>query len=479
MNASVVHENAPRRYGVAGDSKGFVVSDLISRIEAACSAGLNGGVPEFLADRRAKPVGGMTFDPLGKKLDLYEQFRSFESDRADAIILPCFAAHAFLEEVQGEVRLPVFPLFEALLAKLDRDYASVRRIGVLSTDFVQDSGLFERHLAMSNRTVVYPDADIRKACVMPAMAAGATGFLEGLRQACRHLIAAGAEVIVPGNAELFQATTSLQVEGLPVLDVVQFYADSIVSTSPAPLKKHFKIGVVGGVGPAATVDLLNKIVVNTDARCDQEHVKIVVEQNPQIPDRTANLLNGGLDPSVALYATCRRLQDDDANIIVIPCNTAHAFVPRIQPYLSIPIVNMLHATMAYLGDRFPRQKRVGLLATSGTIETRVYHDAAQSVGVELLVPDEENQAQVMAAIYGPRGVKAGYTEGECVERLLAAMTSLVLRGAEILILGCTELPLLMQANPAYPMAGTTVAIVDPTEILARTCIRLAREHAAA
>ena len=117
--------------------------------------------------------------------------------------------------------------------------------------------------------------------------------------------------------------------------------------------RPFKIGVVGGVGPAATADFMQKIVRNTTAARDQDHIKIVVEQNPQIPDRTANLIGDGPDPTVALYATCKKLEAGDADLIAIPCNTAHAFVERIQPYLSIPIVNMLHETVQHLAQHAP------------------------------------------------------------------------------------------------------------------------------
>ena len=475
MTVSVEHAEVSRRYGVAGNSSEFSVSDLLARLDAARAAGC---APEILVDRQSQAsVGGtQPFDPIREKLALYDQFRGFfrglDRERVDAIILPSFLGHVFLAELQGEVQLPVFNLFEALGEHLERMHPTVRRIGVLTSDFLQRSGLFERFLATDRRRLVYADTLGSNADAMAADGG------ETLATACARLVAQGAEVIVLGSDGMAPMRAALHAEGFPVLDVNRIYAEFILAGPPVAVKKAFKIGVVGGVGPAATVDLLNKIVVNTDARRDQEHIKVVVEQNPQIPDRTENLLKDGIDPTVALYATCKRLQADDADIIVIPCNTAHAFVPRIQPYLSIPIVNMLDATMATLSQTWPGQKQVGLLATSGTISTRVYHEAARAVGIELLVPDDENQAQVMDAIYGPRGVKAGFTEGECLTQLLAAMTSLVARGAEILILGCTELPLLMPQNPAYPIAGKTVAIVDPTEILAKTCIRLARAHEA-
>ena len=99
-------------------------------------------------------------------------------------------------------------------------------------------------------------------------------------------------------------------------------------------------------------------------------------------------------------------------------------------------------------------------------------------GLELIVPDEANQAGVMAAIYGPAGVKAGHTSGRCVDELMAALASLVRRGAEVVILGCTELPLLIAQHDAFPVAGGTVVLLDPTEILARQCVRLASLAAA-
>ena len=120
---------------------------------------------------------------------------------------------------------------------------------------------------------------------------------------------------------------------------------------------------------------MDKIVRNTPAGRDQEHIKLVVEQNPQIPDRTKNLIGDGIDPTIALYSTCKRLEADEADIIAIPCNTAHAFVERIQPYLSIPIVNMLFETAECIRREHRSCKRIGLLATSGTIGSRVYHDA--------------------------------------------------------------------------------------------------------
>lgn len=191
------------------------------------------------------------------------------------------------------------------------------------------------------------------------------------------------------------------------IDSNLIYARYVIANGAQASAKEFKIGVVGGVGPAATVDFVGKIVRNTKANKDQDHIKLVVEQNPQIPDRTENLIGNGTDPTIALYSPCKKLESADADIIAIPCNTAHAFVERIQPYLGIPVINMLTATVEHIQVTLPKDSAVGLLATNGTLKSGIYAEAAANAEIKLLVPDDEYQAKVMNAIYGDRGVKAG------------------------------------------------------------------------
>jgi aspartate racemase len=158
----------------------------------------------------------------------------------------------------------------------------------------------------------------------------------------------------------------------------------------------------------------------------------------------------------------------------MPCNTAHAYVERIQASLSIPIVNMLSETVRHIDTHCQGHNKVGLLATAGTVTSGVYHEATRGSLFELLVPDAEHQALVMDAIYGSQGVKAGFTDGQCKQTLLKALEHLVKRGASVIILGCTELPLVLPEDPAFEVAGRTVVLLDPTAILARSCVSLAR-----
>jgi aspartate racemase len=407
--------------------------------------------------------------------------RGFEQRKVDAVILPCFISHAFLDELIPEIRLPVVNLMEALRSHIDQRYPETKKLGVLTSDYVRKHRLFERYFDSDRWQLIYPRPEVQRDCLMPAIygAQGIkSGYLRGpsvelVERACRDLIEQGAEIIAPGFTEIPIVAEVLCERGLPVIDANQVYARYAVDFGGEAPVRPFKIGVVGGVGPAATVDLMNKIVRNTPARRDQEHIKVVVEQNPQIPDRTENLIGEGADPTVALYATCKKLEADEADLIVIPCNTAHAFVERIQPYLSIPIINMLFETVDYLRQNHPGRQVVGLLATTGTVRSRVYHDIVEKAGLSLLVPDEAHQAKVMSAIYGEKGVKAGFTEGECKDDLMQALVHLVERGAEVVILGCTELPLLMAQDEGFKVAGKTIVLLDPTEILARKCVSLA------
>ena len=211
------------------------------------------------------------------------------------------------------------------------------------------------------------------------------------------------------------------------------------------------IGIIGGMGPLATADLFEKIVGHTKAACDQEHLHVVIDSNTNIPDRTAALLHGGADPLPELTGSARRLEAMGADVLIMPCNTAHNYYDGISAAVSVPVLHMVRLTAQALVER--GVKKAGLLATDGTVRTGIYQKSFAGSGVELLTPDEAGQRAVMEMIY--QGVKAGdmafdaKPARQAMERLLAA-------GAEVLILGCTELPL------AVKLYGIDLPAVDPT-----------------
>ena len=258
------------------------------------------------------------------------------------------------------------------------------------------------------------------------------------------------------------------------LNPYELAGDYAVSKTWQRLPKPFKVGMIGGLGPAATVDLYDKITRFTPAKTDQEHIKVVVEQNPQIADRTACLLHGGDDPTLALYECAKRLEQDDCDALIVPCNTAHAFVPFIERHVKIPFINMQQVTMEEIQRKLGEKARIGLLATSGTIQTGIYAQKAKVMGLPMFTPDEAHQARVMAAIYGPQGAKAGFTDGVCRDDLVSAAEYLVKTyDCNCLILGCTELPLILDEDDHFPVAGKEVCVVDPTAVLARKVVEVA------
>ncbi|MFZ6656197.1 aspartate/glutamate racemase family protein [Undibacterium sp. TJN19] len=424
-------------------------------------------------------------DLNGRKLYIFDMMKQFEGRQIDSVLVPCFISHTFLDELEAELALPVVNIMHALLQHLRSALPSSHKIGVLTSDYVKKNQLFERYFEKQDYVLVYPNLEIQDACVMQAIYGVngiKTGNLQGdaldlLQKACENLMEQGVDVIIPGATEIAIVAEALRHRGIPILDANQAYVDYALTHDETVRPSSYKIGIIGGVGPAATVDFMEKIIKNTDARRDQDHIKLIVEHNPKIPDRTANLIAGGEDPTLAIYAACKRLEANDAAVIAIPCNTAHAYVARIQPYLSIPIVNMLFETISFIRHHHSEQSQVGLLATTGTISSRVYHDAARGAHFDLMVPDDAHQDQLMRAIYGEKGIKAGYLEGECLEDLMQALRHLVRRGATVVILGCTELPLLLSQTTDFFIDGKRVALLDPTEILARRCVSLSEENA--
>lgn len=224
------------------------------------------------------------------------------------------------------------------------------------------------------------------------------------------------------------------------------------------------LGILGGMGPEATIDLFRRIVVTTPATKDQDHIHIIVENNPKIPDRTAAILAGGESPLPLLIDGARRLEQAGAGCIIIPCNTAHYWLEDLRDAVSIPILDMIGETVARITEDLPGLTAVGLLATTGTINAKLYQAALRKHGIETLVPDEAGETAVMEAIYI---IKAGKYAGD--NRVIAAASQLRARGAEAIIAGCTELSLVIDS------ASATCPVFDPLSIIAERAVAWAGE----
>ena len=220
------------------------------------------------------------------------------------------------------------------------------------------------------------------------------------------------------------------------------------------------LGIIGGMGPLATADLFRKIIEETAAERDQDHIPLLIDNNTNIPDRTAALLDGAESPLPEMVKSARRLEQAGAEGLLMPCNTAHGFYEALRAETSVPVLNMIALTGQALARR--GVTCAGLLATTGTVRTGVYQ---KYIGdVRLLTPDEAGQAAVMDMIYG--GVKAGKRaySAAAVQRVAETLLS---EGAQCLILGCTELPLAVEWYDLHFPA------VDPTLELARGAVLFA------
>ncbi|RKT99410.1 aspartate racemase [Burkholderia sp. Nafp2/4-1b] len=474
--------HARRKFGVVGGLGPLGSADVFFKMVKATPASSDEEHVDVVFEQYPfKGSGTGSAATIERKLYVFDMIRQFEQRGVTTVVLPCFLSHTFIDELKANTSLPIVDIVEAVRSHVRCTYPDATRIGVLASDYVRDKRLFEAYFPALRFEAVHPRPHEGIDLVTEAIY-GADGIkcghlrgrpVELLRRACEDLVDQGVQVIVPGLTEIALVADEIGPQRVPLVDSNLAYARYAVSGQPAARAATFKIGVVGGVGPAATVDFLDKIVRNTPASRDQDHLKLLVEQNPQIPDRTENLIGSGVDPTISLYATCKKLEDGDADVIAIPCNTAHAFVERIQPYLGIPIVNMLTVTVAHLRDTWPALRDVGVLATSGTIESGVYEKALESQGLRQVVPPPALQARVMEAIYGKHGVKAGFTTGQCEDDIGAAVDALIAEGVSVIVLGCTELPILLPGGEYVARNGGRATLVDPTDVLARTCIAYA------
>ena len=241
------------------------------------------------------------------------------------------------------------------------------------------------------------------------------------------------------------------------------------------------IGIVGGVGPYAGLDLLRKVFDNTMAEQDQDHVDALLFSEPSgILDRTEYLIgNVKENPGFAIAKVLIRLEKAGATVAGIPCNTAHVnsifnvMLHELQIQGShIEVLNMIEQTISYIGLAYTGIRKIGVLSTTGTYLNGLYADALKLAGYEALIPDQKLQDQLIhPAIYDPEyGIKthSNPLHPLAIENLQKGISFLKNKGAEGVILGCTEIPL---ALPGLAMNG--MVAIDPTTALARSLIRQA------
>lgn len=224
------------------------------------------------------------------------------------------------------------------------------------------------------------------------------------------------------------------------------------------------VGVLGGMGPIATHDFFGKVLAASDARTDDDHLRLIIDNNPFVPDRNA-AADGGPSPGPVLAAMARGLEAAGAELLAMPCNAAHAWADDIRAAVRIPFVHMIEETAVAVRAATPQARRVGVLAADAALKNRLYETALEAAGYEALTLSVADQRAFMDIIYR---VKAGNVDAalraemrSCAERLLA-------EGAEAIVAGCTEIPL------ALALGDITAPLIESTTVLAQRVVVLAR-----
>lgn len=220
-----------------------------------------------------------------------------------------------------------------------------------------------------------------------------------------------------------------------------------------------RLGVIGGLGPMATAHFFQLLVEMTAAETDQEHMEILIHNCPSIPDRTQYILGKSTeDPVEQMAAIGRELAQMQADILAIPCVTAHYFHQELEARIHLPIIHAVWESARYLWERGYR--RVGIMATDATVQMGIFEESMRKFGITCVYPGEESQKKVMHLIY--ENVKAG----KPIEKNLfdTVAGELFSDGAEVILLGCTELSMIKQKQ----MTGA--GCLDVTEVLAKICV---------
>lgn len=222
------------------------------------------------------------------------------------------------------------------------------------------------------------------------------------------------------------------------------------------------VGILGGMGPLATVDFMRKMLAATPASTDQEHVPVVISCIPQVPDRTAAFRGEGISPLAAMVASGRRLVAAGAGVVVMPCNTAHLWFDAVGEALGLPMLHLVDAALEDVRSHAGEGARVGLLATDATLASGLYVNRAATTGsVQWLLPTSGEMLECVTP--GIAAVKAGQLDS-AASLLSGAARALARRGATAVVMGCTEIPLVLDA------AAAGLPVIDATSALARKAV---------
>ncbi|MDE8652532.1 aspartate/glutamate racemase family protein [Novosphingobium album (ex Liu et al. 2023)] len=232
-------------------------------------------------------------------------------------------------------------------------------------------------------------------------------------------------------------------------------------------------GVLGGMGPAATIDFMAKVLVHSQGSRgpggrEQDDVRLIVDSNPAVPDRNAAVAGTGPSPAPFLADMARGLERAGVDFLVMPCNAAHAFADAVRAATPVPFVSLIDEAVAALRTRFPGVERVGVLAVNGCADARLYENALAPAGIEAVTPQGALRRRFMDTVWA---IKRGDKSRGSIEDMRLVANALIEQGASVIIAGCTEVPLLLADG------DLDVPMLDSTDVLALRTVAYARGEA--
>jgi aspartate racemase len=231
------------------------------------------------------------------------------------------------------------------------------------------------------------------------------------------------------------------------------------------------VGILGGMGPEATLDLFQKIIKFTNASKDQDHLRVIIDSNPKIPDRTEAILGRGEDPVPMMVRSVLALERAGASFVVIPCVSAHFFLDQLRSQVDLPILSIFDETANYLIRNFPDLRTVGLLASTGTVRGGRFQKRLLESGIVVVMPEPDDRQKVVSIIYEIKRLNASQVYEKGKEVLVDVSRRLIQRGSQGIISGCTEVPLVLESK------DLPVPVFDVVSILAGAAVRVARSGA--
>jgi aspartate racemase len=231
-------------------------------------------------------------------------------------------------------------------------------------------------------------------------------------------------------------------------------------------KSEKTVGVIGGMGPEATVEFMRRLVAAVPAKDDADHLHVIADNNPKIPSRIKALIEKtGEDPTPTLIKMARGLEAAGADILTIPCNTAHYYLPEIAKAVRIPVLDVVALTIAKLDALDPKPQRIGMLASTAVRLVGLFEKRFAAAGFTTIFPDKETEARLLDII---RAVKAGHITPSHQRTYEAIAKRLAEQGADAFLVACTELSLLPKPDVIPPVFDTLDVLVEATVKAARS-----------